>query len=170
MRSIIQRPTRTPSGNCSVLGRIGGRDAGWLACTITVGHAFGGDLETVTLHTGLLAARHVLGAQVAVVAQGPGNLGTGSTGTNGAITPGPVSPVYGPQPLTPGGTGTLETAYSNFTSALQGLSANSGTQSARSLVSTTAQSLAQQLNTTTQGIQALRSNAEARWSSTAQRG
>ena len=61
---------------------------------------------------------------------------------------------------TPGGTGTLETAYNNFTSALQALSANSGAQSARSLALTTAQSLAQQLNTTTQGVQALRSNAE----------
>ncbi|HSR25384.1 MAG TPA: DUF3866 family protein, partial [Candidatus Eisenbacteria bacterium] len=54
------------------------RDAGWLAGTVTVGQAFGGDLEAVTLHTGLLAARHVLGAEVAVVAQGPGNLGTGT--------------------------------------------------------------------------------------------
>jgi hypothetical protein len=52
--------------------------AGWLAGTITVGQSFGGDLETVTLHTGLLAARHVLGAELAVVAQGPGNLGTGT--------------------------------------------------------------------------------------------
>jgi hypothetical protein len=58
---------------------VGGlREAGWLAGTITVGQAFGGDLETVTLHTGLLAARHVLHADVAVVAQGPGNLGTGT--------------------------------------------------------------------------------------------
>jgi hypothetical protein len=54
------------------------RDAGWLAGTVTAGQAFGGDLETVTVHTGLLAARHVLGAEVAVVAQGPGNLGTGT--------------------------------------------------------------------------------------------
>jgi hypothetical protein len=54
------------------------RDAGWLTGTVTVGQAFGGDLEAVTVHTGLLAARHVLGAQVAVVAQGPGNLGTGT--------------------------------------------------------------------------------------------
>ena len=61
---------------------------------------------------------------------------------------------------TPGGTGTLETAYNNFTSALQALSANSGASSARSLALTTAQSLAQQLNTTTQGVQQLRSNAE----------
>ncbi|CCH18509.1 DUF3866 family protein [Micromonospora lupini] len=49
-----------------------------LAGTITVGQAFGGDLESTTLHGGLLAARHVLGADLAVVAQGPGNLGTGT--------------------------------------------------------------------------------------------
>ncbi|MCW6009164.1 DUF3866 family protein [Micromonospora sp. CPCC 205371] len=49
-----------------------------LAGTVTVGQAFGGDLEATTVHTGLLAARHVLGADVAVVAQGPGNLGTGT--------------------------------------------------------------------------------------------
>jgi hypothetical protein len=54
------------------------RDAGWLAATVTTGQSFGGDLETVTVHTGLLAARHALGADVAVVAQGPGNLGTGT--------------------------------------------------------------------------------------------
>jgi hypothetical protein len=54
------------------------KDAGWLAATVTTGQAFGGDLETVTVHTGLLAARHVLGADIAVVAQGPGNLGTGT--------------------------------------------------------------------------------------------
>lgn len=54
------------------------REAGWLTATVTVGQAFGGDLETVTLHTGLLAARHVLDADLVVVAQGPGNLGTGT--------------------------------------------------------------------------------------------
>src|SRR6202046_2754533 len=54
------------------------REAGWLAGTVTVGQACGGDLEAVTVHTGLLAARHVLGAELAVVAQGPGNLGTGT--------------------------------------------------------------------------------------------
>ena len=54
------------------------KDAGWLAATVTTGQSFGGDLETVTIHTGLLAARHVLGADIAVVAQGPGNLGTGT--------------------------------------------------------------------------------------------
>jgi hypothetical protein len=54
------------------------REAGWLAATVTTGQSFGGDLETVTVHTGLLAARHVLGADIAVIAQGPGNLGTGT--------------------------------------------------------------------------------------------
>jgi hypothetical protein len=47
-----------------------------LVGSVTVGQAFGGDLEAVTLHTGLLAARHVLRADAAVVTQGPGNLGT----------------------------------------------------------------------------------------------
>jgi hypothetical protein len=54
------------------------RSAHWLAATVTVGQAYGGDLEAVTLHTGLLAAHLVLRADVVVVAQGPGNLGTGT--------------------------------------------------------------------------------------------
>jgi hypothetical protein len=49
-----------------------------LAGVITVGQAWGGEIEAVTLHTGLLAARHVLQADLAVVTQGPGNLGTGT--------------------------------------------------------------------------------------------
>jgi len=49
-----------------------------LVGTVTVGQAYGGDLEASNVHSGLLAARHVLGADVAVVAQGPGNLGTGT--------------------------------------------------------------------------------------------
>jgi flagellar hook-associated protein 1 len=64
--------------------------------------------------------------------------------------------VYG----TPGGQGTLETAFSNLTSAVQGLSANSGAYSAQSAVVTAAQNMAQQLNTTTQSIQALRTNVQ----------
>ncbi|WP_241698490.1 DUF3866 family protein [Flaviflexus huanghaiensis] len=47
--------------------------------TITAGQSFGGDLEAVNLHTALLAARHVIGADIAVVVQGPGNVGTGTT-------------------------------------------------------------------------------------------
>lgn len=52
------------------------KEAGWLAGTISAGQAWGGDIEAVTVHNALLAARHVLGAEVAVVIQGPGNLGT----------------------------------------------------------------------------------------------
>jgi len=54
------------------------RSAGWLDACVTVGQAYGGDVEAVTPHTGLLAARLVLDADVAVVTQGPGNLGTGT--------------------------------------------------------------------------------------------
>lgn len=54
------------------------RDAGWLAASITVGQAYGGDLEAVTVHTGLLAAHLVTRADLVVVTQGPGNLGTGT--------------------------------------------------------------------------------------------
>ncbi|MPZ27308.1 MAG: DUF3866 family protein [Micromonosporaceae bacterium] len=58
-----------------------------LAGVVTVGQAFGGDLEAVSLHTGLLAARHVLHADLAVVTQGPGNLGTGTRwGFSGVAT------------------------------------------------------------------------------------
>jgi hypothetical protein len=54
------------------------RAAGWLAASVTVGQSFGGDLEAVTVHTALLAARVVVEADVAVVVQGPGNLGSGT--------------------------------------------------------------------------------------------
>ena len=67
---------------------------------------------------------------------------------------GQLQSVYG----TPGGQGTLETALSNFTSSLQAISTSSGSQSAQSVALSAAQTLAQQLNTTTQGIQSLRTN------------
>lgn len=54
-------------------------EAGLLDGWITVGQAFGGDLEAVTIWTGLLAARELLDAEVIVVADGPGNLGTDTT-------------------------------------------------------------------------------------------
>jgi len=58
---------------CAKLSEIG-----WLAGVVTVGQSFGGDLEAVNTHTGLLAARRVLGADVTIITQGPGNLGTGT--------------------------------------------------------------------------------------------
>ena len=57
--------------------------------------------------------------------------------------------VYG----TPGGEGTLETSLSNFTTALQSLSNNPSDSSAQAVALSAAQTLAGQLNTTTQGIQ-----------------
>ncbi len=50
--------------------------ADWIDTTLTCGQAFGGDLEAVTLHSALLAAHLVCEADLVVVTQGPGNLGT----------------------------------------------------------------------------------------------
>ena len=46
---------------------------------MTSGQAFGGELEAVTIWTGLLAAAELVGADVVIVADGPGNLGTDTT-------------------------------------------------------------------------------------------
>jgi flagellar hook-associated protein 1 len=67
---------------------------------------------------------------------------------------GQLQSVYG----TPGGDGTLETTYNNFTSALQALSTSQGSESAQTAALGAAQSLAQSLNATSQGIQTLRTN------------
>src|SRR6516225_2032727 len=48
-----------------------------------------------------------------------------------------------------GGSGTLETALNNFTSALQALSTSAGASSAQTVALGAAQALAQQLNVTT---------------------
>jgi flagellar hook-associated protein 1 FlgK len=64
--------------------------------------------------------------------------------------------VYG----TPGQAGSLENSLSNFTTAVQALSTSAGAPAAQATALTAAQSLAQQLNTTTQGIQTLRSNTD----------
>ncbi len=61
------------------LSRTAAGLAGQLAGTITAGQAYGGDLEAVTVHSALLAAALVLTADIAIVTQGPGNLGTGTT-------------------------------------------------------------------------------------------
>ncbi|GAA1487741.1 DUF3866 family protein [Brachybacterium sacelli] len=54
------------------------RETGLLTSVISAGQSFGGDLEAVTVHSALLGAKHVVRADVAVVIQGPGNLGTGT--------------------------------------------------------------------------------------------
>ncbi|MFC0674292.1 DUF3866 family protein [Brachybacterium hainanense] len=65
-----------PAAYSRVLATL--REEGLVAASISAGQAFGGDLEAVTVHSALLGARHVLEADVAVVIQGPGNLGTGT--------------------------------------------------------------------------------------------
>jgi Protein of unknown function (DUF3866) len=44
--------------------------------TVTYGHAFGGDFEAVSIFSALAVARHVARADIAVVAMGPGIVGT----------------------------------------------------------------------------------------------
>ena len=64
--------------------------------------------------------------------------------------------VYG----TPGSANTLESVYNTFTNALQALSTSPDDTAARSAVLSAAQLLTQQLNQSSNSIQALRSNAE----------
>ena len=64
--------------------------------------------------------------------------------------------VYG----TPGSSTALETVYGNFTTALQDLTTSPESTTAQSAVLSAAQVLTQQLNTLTNGVQGLRSQAE----------
>ncbi|HEY5532266.1 MAG TPA: DUF3866 family protein [Candidatus Anoxymicrobiaceae bacterium] len=54
------------------------RQRGYIDAVITCGNAFGGDLEAVTAHGALVAARKVSGADAVVALMGPGIAGTGS--------------------------------------------------------------------------------------------
>lgn len=54
------------------------KSRGLIDVTLTCGQAFGGDYETVTLYSALLAARHIGACDLAFVCQGPGNAGTGT--------------------------------------------------------------------------------------------
>ncbi|MEX1030930.1 MAG: DUF3866 family protein [Paenibacillaceae bacterium] len=53
-------------------------ELGWITGSITYGHAYGGDVETVNKFTALLAAKHILHSDIAVVIMGPGIVGTGT--------------------------------------------------------------------------------------------
>lgn len=64
--------------------------------------------------------------------------------------------VYG----NPDDSGTIENAFNTLLTAMQGLSTSPDSQSARIGAVAAAQAMAQQLNSTTQGIQTLRANAE----------
>lgn len=55
------------------------RREGLIHSTITAGHAFGGDLEAVSVPSALALAVHAADADLVVVAMGPGVVGTDST-------------------------------------------------------------------------------------------
>jgi hypothetical protein len=61
---------------------------GLIDSTVTCGQAFGGEHEAVNLHSGLLAARYVVGADIAVVAIGPGVVGTATPFGHGGVVQG----------------------------------------------------------------------------------
>ena len=54
------------------------RRGGLVHATVTAGHAFGGDLEAVSVPSALTLAVHVLDADLVIVAMGPGVVGTGA--------------------------------------------------------------------------------------------
>lgn len=63
-------------------------DAGLLDTTVTSGQSFGGQYEAVNVHSALLAARHVGRADVAIVAIGPGVVGTATPFGHGGVAQG----------------------------------------------------------------------------------
>jgi len=65
-----------PAAVSDVLARL--RKSGLVDTVITAGHAFGGDLEAVTVHSALAAAKVAARADAVIVAMGPGVVGTGT--------------------------------------------------------------------------------------------
>lgn len=51
---------------------------GLLKNTITIGHAFGGDLECINIYNGLIAAKEILKGDVTIISMGPGIVGSGT--------------------------------------------------------------------------------------------
>ena len=54
------------------------RSEGVVDASIAVGQGFGGDYEAVNVYSGLIAARAAVEADLVIVTQGPGNVGTGT--------------------------------------------------------------------------------------------
>lgn len=72
--------------------------------TITYGHAFGGDAEAINVFSALLAAKKVFQANLAVIAMGPGIVGTGTKYGFSGIEQGPALDavaVMGGKPIAP---------------------------------------------------------------------
>lgn len=75
---------------------------GMLVGTVSTGDAFGGDLESVNIYSGLIAAYQVLKADIIIVTMGPGIVGTGTKWGTTAIEQGEVInavSVLGGQPI-----------------------------------------------------------------------
>ena len=66
-----------PAGLSRLLSAM--RSSALVDAVVTTGQAFGGDIETVNVFTGMLAAYAVADADVIVVGDGPGNTGTNTT-------------------------------------------------------------------------------------------
>ena len=64
------------------------KEKGLIDVTVATGQAFGGDYEAINLHSGMLAACHVGGCDVLIVAIGPGVAGTGTPFGHGGIAQG----------------------------------------------------------------------------------
>lgn len=54
------------------------KEKGIIDKTITIGHAFGGDLEGTNIYTGLIAAKEILKGDITIISMGPGIVGTGT--------------------------------------------------------------------------------------------
>jgi hypothetical protein len=65
-----------PLGMSRLVDRL--RTDGVLHATITAGQAFGGDYEAVNVYSGLVVARAAARADLILVTQGPGTVGTGT--------------------------------------------------------------------------------------------
>jgi hypothetical protein len=66
------------------------RARGLVDATITYGHAFGGDYEAVSVFSALVVARQVASADVAIVAMGPGIVGTNTRLGFSGLEVGPI--------------------------------------------------------------------------------
>ncbi|WP_114854835.1 DUF3866 family protein [Brachybacterium sp. YJGR34] len=109
------------------------REAELIAAVISAGQSFGGDHEAVTVHSALLGAKHVVGADVAIVIQGPGNLGTGTGwGFSGvqSVEALHAAAVLGGQPVA-----TLRVSSADERPRHHGLSHHSSTTYGRALLS-----------------------------------
>lgn len=78
------------------------KEKGMLVGTVSTGDAFGGDLESVNIYSGLIAAYQVLKAEIIIVTMGPGIVGTGTRWGTTAVEQGEIInavSVLGGQPI-----------------------------------------------------------------------